>query len=82
MKINMSMSPPPRPSGNASVGDRLEGAFLSEMLKIAMPEPGKGPFHGGIGESQFSSFLIEQHATAIASRIDLKLDSRLEAPNG
>ncbi|WP_245728586.1 hypothetical protein [Paracoccus alkenifer] len=52
------------------------------MLKIAMPEPGKGPFHGGIGESQFSSFLIEQHATAIASRIDLKLDSRLEAPNG
>ena len=82
MKINMSMSPPSQPSETASNSDRLEAAFLTEMLKIAMPEPGKGPFHGGIGESQFSSFLVEQHATAIASRIDLRLDSRLETPNG
>lgn len=78
MKIHMQTIPQLRPTATSS-GDRLETAFLTEMLKIAMPEPGKTSFHGGVGESQFSSFLIEQRAAAMAARIDLNLDSRLEA---
>ncbi len=77
MKIQMQMTPKPPPAATSN-GDRLETVFLAEMLKIAMPDPGGTAFHGGVGESQFSSFLIEQHAAAIAGRIDLRLDSRLE----
>ena len=54
-------------------GDQLETAFLAEMLKIAMPDQGAGAFGGGAGESQFSSFLVEQHAALLASRLDLDL---------
>lgn len=44
--------------------ERLEGAFLSEMLKAA--GLGKvGSFGGGIGEEQFASFLREEQATAM-----------------
>lgn len=60
-------------------GDQLETAFLAEMLKIAMPDAGAGAFGGGAGESQFSSFLVEQHAAALASRLDLRLGGRLGA---
>lgn len=60
-------------------GDQLETAFLAEMLNIAMPDPGAGAFGGGAGESQFSSFLVEQHAAALASRLDLGLAARLGA---
>ena len=63
-------------------GDQLETAFLAEMLKIAMPDAGVGAFGGGTGESQFSSFLTEQHAAALASRLDLGLAGRLEADHG
>lgn len=76
MKIQ-TMTPRPLPPAPSS-GDRLETAFLTEMLKIAMPDQSGTPFHGGAGESQFASFLVEQHAAAIAARIDLRLDSRLE----
>lgn len=61
----------------ARTGDQLESAFLAEMLKIAMPADGAGAFGGGIGESQFSSFLTEQRAAAMAVRLDLNLMTRL-----
>ena len=77
MQIQTQMTPKPLMPAT-SIGDRLETAFLTEMLKIAMPEPTAAAIHGGVGESQFSSFLVEQHAAAIAGRIDLRLDSRLE----
>ena len=57
--------------------DQLESAFLSEMLKIAMPPQGSGAFGGGIGEAQFGSFMIEGHAAALATRLDLGLLARL-----
>ena len=77
MKIEGSHLTPPAPASLARMGDRLETAFLAEMLKIAMPAQGGGAFGGGIGESQFSSFLTEQHAAAMAGRLDLGLMDRL-----
>ena len=65
------------PARMPRVGDQLETAFLAEMLKIAMPDQGAGAFGGGAGESQFSSFLVEQHAALLASRLDLGLTDRL-----
>lgn len=82
MKIDgygMDASLPARLSG---AGDKLETAFLAEMLKIAMPDAGAGAFGGGAGESQFSSFLVEQHAAALAARLDLGLAGRLGADHG
>ena len=67
----------PGPAPMARAGDQLETAFLAEMLKIAMPDQGAGAFGGGAGESQFSSFLVEQHAALLASRLDLGLTDRL-----
>jgi Rod binding domain-containing protein len=47
------------------VANELEASFLAEMLKSA--GVGKTPetFGGGAGESQFESFLRQEHATAI-----------------
>lgn len=77
--IGADISPRTRLPG---AGDRLETAFLAEMLKIAMPDAGAGAFGGGTGESQFSSFLTEQHAAALAARLDLGLAGRLGADHG
>ena len=65
----------------ARTADRLEQAFLAEMLKIAMPS-GTGAFGGGIGESQFASFLTDEHAAALSTRLDLGLMARIEAHHG
>lgn len=70
------------PARLPEAGDRLETAFLAEMLKIAMPEPGAGSFGGGAGEAQFSFLLVERHAAALASRLDLGLLDRLGADHG
>ena len=53
------------------VSDRLEQAFLTEMLKYAGPKPMDGSFSGGIGEEQFASMLTETYAEAISMRLDL-----------
>jgi flagellar protein FlgJ len=71
MKIQSIDLPRPteiRPSGI----DQLEQAFLEEMLNHGLPSPG-GPFHGGAGEEQFSSFLTQQYAAILAARLDLGL---------
>lgn len=70
-----------QPPGNR-LGDRLEAAFLAEMLSIALPDGGATPFGGGPGESQFRSFLNEQYGQALAQRMDLRLDLRLTDRNG
>ena len=47
---------------------RLEAAFLAEMLKgTGLGERG-GDFGGGIGEEQFTSFLREAYANEMAKR--------------
>lgn len=57
--------------------DQLETAFLTEMLKIAIPES-EGSFSGGVGEAQFASFLAEYRAKEMADRLDLGLLSERE----
>lgn len=51
--------------------EQLEQMFLEEMLKYCGPKSNSGAFGGGIGEDQFSSFLIEEQAAALADRMDL-----------
>lgn len=55
----------------------LEATFIGEMLKIAMPDMSSGAFGGGVGESQFGSFLTERYADALAERLDLGLAGRM-----
>lgn len=62
-----------------SAAARLEQSFIEEMLKLAMPKPSQNGFGGGIGEEQFSSFLIAEQARIISSRIDLGLGRAVEA---
>lgn len=79
MKIEGYRVNPPPQARMPAAGDQLETAFLAEMLGIAMPDPGAGAFGGGAGESQFASFLVERHAAALASRLDLGLADGLGA---
>jgi peptidoglycan hydrolase FlgJ len=44
----------------------LEAAFLSEMLRHAGADRSAGSFGGGVGETQFASFLRDEQARAIA----------------
>ncbi|MDB6179224.1 rod-binding protein [Paracoccus sp. Z330] len=57
----------------SSVGNRLEEAFLEEMLKYCGPGPSEGAFSGGAGEGQFSSFLNREYASMMAEKLDLGL---------
>lgn len=43
----------------------MEAGFLSEMLKHTGISENKSDFSGGIGESQFSSFLRNEYAKSI-----------------
>lgn len=44
--------------------EKIEGQFLVEMFKSAgVGEPLRG-FDGGVGEAQFSSFLVDEYAQA------------------
>ena len=45
---------------------QLEATFLAEMLKSAGFGQTATGFGGGIGEEQFSSFLLDAHAKAMA----------------
>lgn len=44
---------------------KLETAFVSQMLKSAGLGEMKGPYSGGAGETQFASFLRDEQAKAI-----------------
>ncbi|MBW7921856.1 MAG: rod-binding protein [Rubellimicrobium sp.] len=63
---------PPHPPDEAAQGRlrdaamRLEALFLAEMLKSARPQTADGTFGGGIGEEQFTSFLIDAQAGEMA----------------
>ncbi|WP_417523447.1 rod-binding protein [Marinovum sp.] len=69
------------------VAQDLESTFLAEMLKSA--GFGKQPesFNGGVGEEQFSSFLVRAQADAMVQAgglglTELFVKSMLEAENG
>lgn len=57
--------------------EALEASFLAEMLEAA--GAGKTPeaFGGGAGEDQFSSFLIQEQARAMAAKGGIGLAERL-----
>lgn len=46
---------------------KLESAFLAEMLKSAGVGKSRQAFGGGIGEEQFESFLREQQAARMVN---------------
>lgn len=55
------------------MAEKLEQAFLEEMLKYAGPKPSDHAFGGGIGEEQFSTFLTREYAAILADSLDLGL---------
>ena len=55
----------------------LEAAFLAEMLSYAGMGASKGPFSGGAGEDQFSSFLRDAQAKAIVEHGGIGLAENL-----
>ncbi|SLN63212.1 rod-binding protein [Roseisalinus antarcticus] len=67
--IRSSLPPEvPQPSQDARLRDaaqRLEAAFLSEMLKTAGLGKARDAFGGGAGEEQFGSFLVDEQARAM-----------------
>lgn len=48
----------------------LSRFIVSEMIKPSIRVPTEGYFSGGVGEAQFSSFLANEYANRIASKIN------------
>jgi flagellar protein FlgJ len=72
----MNLSPlaaqPPGPPDRAEVmmntAQEMEAAFLSEMLAHSGVGERKGPFGGGEGEAQFTSFLRQEQARLMVEK--------------
>ncbi|MGR3514788.1 MAG: rod-binding protein [Paracoccaceae bacterium] len=47
-----------------TLSEKIEAQFLAEMLKSAGLSSSSSSFGGGIGEDQFSSFLVQEYADA------------------
>ncbi len=47
-----------------AVAKELEASFLAEMFRAAGVGEARKSFGGGTGEDQFSSFLVQEYATA------------------
>lgn len=77
MKIE-SLAPGAALSPARRAADKLEGAFLEEMMKYAFPKPESGGFVGGVGEEQFSSFLAREHAAMLAQSLDLGFEAAMK----
>lgn len=52
----------------ASTAQEFEAVFLAEMLRAAGAGKAASIFGGGVGEDQFSSFLIDEYARKMAAR--------------
>ncbi len=71
MDISGPFGPPPpavgaKPDPLREATVSLEATFLNEMLKAAKFGEPRSAFGGGEGEAQFSSFLRQEHARALA----------------
>jgi len=62
-----------RQNERQDVAKNLEIAFISEMLSFVGMKEISEDFGGGVGESQFQSFLREQHAKLIVEKGGLGL---------
>lgn len=58
----VALAPPPPPDPLRQAAEKLETAFLSEMLKASGLGETPDSFGGGIGEEQFASFLRDAQA--------------------
>lgn len=67
--IASAQSPQRQPNTSAlkDAAKNLETVFIAEMLKSAGFGKTSADFGGGVGEDQFSSFLVDQHAKAISN---------------
>lgn len=79
--VNKVLTNPPNQSFRQAAKN-LEKAFLSEMLKLALPKESDGAFSGGVGEAQFHSFLVEEQAKLISGKIDLGIARAMEGRHG
>ncbi len=57
-----SLAPSPSDEKLRNVANELEATFLAEMLKHSGLGKAKSDFSGGVGEDQFSSFLVDIQA--------------------
>lgn len=90
----IATSPPPHPPetpDSAAItmakAQELEAAFLAEMLAHAGLGDMEGPFGGGQGEEQFSSFLRQEQARLMVEKggiglAELIFRSMTEAADG
>lgn len=58
---------PPKDAKLWKVAQSLEANFLAEMLKSAGLGKSREGFGGGVGEDQFSSFLVREYSEATVS---------------
>ncbi len=72
-------SPPSQTQRLRDAAQELETQFLAEMLRAAGVGKAQEAFGGGIGEEQFSSFLVDQHAKALVARGGIGLAESLFA---
>ncbi len=69
MKVSATPPVPQPPTARQKVraaAVELEAAFLAEMLKASGLGKARQSFGGGTGEDQFSSFLVQHQARALA----------------
>jgi peptidoglycan hydrolase FlgJ len=57
--------------------EELEASFLSEMLSYTGMDKSVDSFGGGHGEEQFTSFLRQEHATAMVAAGGIGLAEQL-----
>lgn len=60
-----------------ALAQQLESQFLAEMLKVSGVGTPRETFGGGEGEAQFSSFLVQEYASAITARGGLGLSEHI-----
>ena len=73
-----------------SAAEELEANFLAEMLKPMGAGAARNSFGGGIGEEQFSSFLLQEESRAmvrsggigLAENIFQSMKKTTEVPHG
>jgi peptidoglycan hydrolase FlgJ len=56
---------------------KLEAGFLAEMLKSAGAGKSREAFGGGVGEDQFSSFMVEEQAEMMVAAGGIGLSEQL-----
>lgn len=68
---------PDRTAKLRELSQELEATFLTEMLKHAGLGGARDGFGGGIGEEQFSSMLLQEHAKQITANGGIGLAENL-----